>query len=75
MLTEYEKKIFKHRKKFIFLVFVIGGVYFWPTSLYGDSDYILLFGDSMLPTIEPAKAEDERSAAATISFFMFSSKQ
>jgi len=53
MLTEYEKKIFKHRKIFIFLVFVIGGVYFWPASLYGDSDYILLFGDSMLPTIQP----------------------
>jgi len=53
MLTEYEKKIFKHRKKFIFLVFLIGGVYFWPASLYGDSDYILLFGDSMLPTIQP----------------------
>jgi len=53
MLTEYEKKIFKHRKIFIFFVFVIGGVFFWPSSLYGDSDYILLFGDSMLPTIQP----------------------
>jgi signal peptidase I len=53
MLTEYEKKIFKHRKIFIFLVFVIAAVYFWPASLYGDSDYILLFGESMLPTIQP----------------------
>jgi len=53
MLTESEKKILKHRKILFFLVFVAIAVYFWPASLYGDSDYILLFGESMLPTIEP----------------------
>jgi signal peptidase I len=53
MLTGYEKKILKHRKKLIFLLFVTISLYFWPASLYGDSDYILLFGQSMLPTIEP----------------------
>jgi len=53
MLTEYEKKILKHRKIFIFLLFVVVAVYFWPASLYGDSDYILLFGESMQPTIQP----------------------
>ena len=73
MLTEYEKKIFKHRKKFIFLVFVIGGVYFWPTSLYGDSDYILLFGDSMLQKIEPGsllivKSQDSYDNGEIVAF-------
>ncbi len=53
MLTESEKKILKHRKILFFLVFVAIAVYFWPASFYGDSDYILLFGESMLPTIEP----------------------
>jgi len=52
MLTEYEKKILKHRKIFFFLLFVTVALYFWPASLYGDSDFILLFGESMLPTIQ-----------------------
>jgi signal peptidase I len=53
MLTEYEKKILKQRKIMIFLLFVTVSLYFWPASLYGDSDYILLFGQSMQPAIQP----------------------
>jgi len=28
-------------------------LFYWPAALYGNSEYILLFGDSMLPTIQP----------------------
>jgi len=64
MLTEYEKKILKHRKIFIFLLFVTVSLYFWPASLYGDSDYILLFGDSMQPIIQPGSLVIVKSQAS-----------
>jgi len=53
MLTEYEKNFLKHRKLVIFLFFIGIALLFWPASLYGNSDYILLLGKSMWPTIQP----------------------
>lgn len=53
MLTKQEKNLFKHKKIIIFFVFAGMALFYWPASLYGNSEYILLFGDSMLPTIQP----------------------
>ncbi len=53
LLTKQEKNLFKHKKIIIFFVFAGLALFYWPASLYGNSEYILLFGDSMLPTIQP----------------------
>jgi len=53
LITQHEKNLLKHKKSIILLLLIPALIYFWPASLYGDSDYIILVGNSMLPTMEP----------------------
>ena len=37
----------------LFVIFVVFLVFLWPTSLGGDTGFLLVFGQSMLPAIQP----------------------
>lgn len=42
-----------NKKKLLTFLFLLPLLmYFWPAQLYGNTNYIMLVGDSMLPTIE-----------------------
>jgi len=52
-LSFVEKKLLSHKKFLLLLIIAPLAFFYWPSDLYGNSHYILLFGNSMLPTIQP----------------------
>ena len=53
----------KLKKKIIILLILIPLlIFFWPISLGGDTGYMIVFGNSMLPTIQPGSFVITKSA-------------